>query len=757
MFNLNYFQPRKAIFFICIYIFGISILLFTGEYYIEYLLGCGLSLMAFSYFTYYLSNNNLENQHLKNIYFLSLLFFWLRLPFIMKPIICMDFKFNYNAALMILRDQNLFVASRVGCGPVFSLFLYIPTVLTNGDYFALKFFFIFIDYLNFLLIYLITRQLKFKYNYKIQILYATMPFIIIQFAWEVHNDVGVVLLVLISVYLLLKGHHCFSSCFILLAVAYKFYAIFIYPIFIIYLYKIKKSDERFFIKFMKFNSPIFLFGGVIFLYSPNFLISLLKSLIQITLSYHGSRLPKHGLLTSLTNIAYGPNLYQIIGRLVEKSPSPLNNAFLFIPVLFGISYLISFKLTSKYSKSLLFLSNVLILIGFLMLPVINALIWLLLDGFIFLIILKNCEQIKRDDWVKYLFIYLSFSVLFIPFVLFTLENDITIYANILKIISMIVLIVFLLIIYYTYLKNQKNNENYLLLSIFYIIILFLLFFWVFFTWYLLWALPFALILFNKNKASNFFILFIQIYSIIIQDLRIVDFYGFSNIIINLLLNVPFQIGLIAILTVINVIICIKILKQNVLNGQISRFKILIIICLWSTIGILIFNIPLNTLINQISFDVDFLYYIRRYDFIQIFFILRMRHNIFNIFYYVTLFNFSNQLMYIFIIETIYSIFIIYFFVDKYFSKYLKINKEKSTNQDYLKYYNLITLEICLIFFINSIPLMQSNIFQISFNLLSIFMLLFFIIKGKDSNFFLPKDFESSSNDTLGKDPFNKFN
>ena len=79
--SLNNSQIKKIVGFSSLYTIGLLLLWFWGENYFQYLLGNVLSLISFFYFLNYLMKNDIQNKHVKSLFFIGLLFFWIRLPY----------------------------------------------------------------------------------------------------------------------------------------------------------------------------------------------------------------------------------------------------------------------------------------------------------------------------------------------------------------------------------------------------------------------------------------------------------------------------------------------------------------------------------------------------------------------------------------------------------------------------------------------------------------------------------------------------
>jgi len=77
------------------------------------------------------------------------------------------------------------------------------------------------------------------------LMYGLNPFVLIEGISNVHNDMFVLLFILISTYMLVKKKNIFASVlFLSLATAIKYFAILLLPIFVLYYYRDKKLNKR---------------------------------------------------------------------------------------------------------------------------------------------------------------------------------------------------------------------------------------------------------------------------------------------------------------------------------------------------------------------------------------------------------------------------------------------------------------------------------------------------------------------------------
>jgi len=760
-------QPRKVILSIFIYFLGISLIFLWGEYYFEYFVGYGLSLLGFCYFAYYLSNNNVNNKYLTNIFFISLLFFALRCPFIFKSSIYVDFDFYYLRAIFFLLGKIPLIYFTSSYGPVFYFLLFIPTILTNGDYYAIKFFFIFLDFLILILLNLIISQLKYKNRYKVLLLYTLMPFLIVEFSWNAHNDTGVVLLVLVSFYFLLKDQKILSSCFLLLAVAYKYYPIFIFPLYLIYIYKkTKKTDNemnilnrKFIYQLTLFCSPIIFFGGIILLINPGLIRSYLAGVF-----IQGSRLPIYSFMESLYHLLYGTDLPTISGKLIGpeiyiygeiirniRSYFPffpyiypnsmlqwdipfvryeLSNFMLFIPILLGVFFIMWDKIRSKIHKIILSLAISSTIISYLILPTIPQILWFSISIFIIIILLSYNWKNKPVSSLIITIGILYLVKIFLPS---------TKYYQIFNMVFFYLSFVLIIANYYIFLKLKENKEELLIFSIFCVILSFILFYWVIYSWYFLWVVPFALIFFNKDRISSFFVVFIPIYVFLNNPTNnILLFKSFTNIFTIFTSNNLIQLILIAILIPINARISINVFESKDLKIQINKIHQIIIFTIWILMGI---------------FSILFVNRLMSINSLELVKMLTQNFIFFNTVDFSVFWSFSSisemfsvKLSYIIILDLILVTPIIYYILKKYLTRYLEVNGSIMNSDSYKYYFPLIVL-ILMVFFVNSIPLAVSSIFLAPVNIISIMTLLIFykkIEKHKDLKKFISRTEESET-------------
>jgi len=736
MLKLNLEPQIKNFIFIISYFLGIILILFMGEYYFEYLLGYGITFISYSYFVYYLSKNDLKNEHFKNFIFISLLFLWLRFPFVLKTNMhTLDFNIYYSYALNFLRESfPLFYYK--GYGPVFYLFLWLPTLLSNGDYFAIKFFFSFLDYFNLILLYFITKELKIKSNYKILLLYTLMPILIFEFAWHGHNDTGVVFLTLLSIYFILKDRYIFSSSCLFMAIAYKYYAIFLIPLYLIYIYKKHRSPKIFLFKLFSFFSPFLMIVSFFLVINPQLLFRASYFLLNFSIGYNIVE-PSNGFIVSIKHFVYSSNLYIVSGHMLQKIN--IDIFIMYIPLALCIFYILTFKNTNKKIspniKFLFLFSIILIFMLHLILPSISEDIWFYIMNisinivFAYLL-LKDFEH----DYKTKFYILISFSsFIFILAKLLTLDSSFYMSFKI-YLISLMALYLFTNYFYFNKLKELNNYD--FLFSIFYSLMIFLSFFSLTYSWYFLWVIPIILIFYNRNTQFNFLIIFVPLYLGLISAAPFYNFKDLSVLSIDLFSNLPFKIFLLSILMLINVIITIKIVKQEKFHKNFLRMKIFLIFLIWILIIAEFFNVLFSDIIFQYISKIQYCFYFTKYPDYYNFFQYSY------LYYYYSISYIYYQTLNIYLIEVIFSILPIYYIVDKYLITFLKPNP-LTNDENYTQYYNPSIITIYFIFLINSIPLTITNIFQIPFNLLALFLLIHFIFKGTSEGKYSIEDFKSN--------------
>ena len=128
-------------------------------------------------------------------------------------------------------------------GPIWTFICKIIAGISFGNIdialFAFKILNVIIHILNCYLIYKISRKKLFV------LLYGLNPYMFIEGIANVHNDIYVVTLILVSLYFLLKKKNLIASVvFLALATAIKYFAILLLPFIIIYYYRKEKPWER---------------------------------------------------------------------------------------------------------------------------------------------------------------------------------------------------------------------------------------------------------------------------------------------------------------------------------------------------------------------------------------------------------------------------------------------------------------------------------------------------------------------------------
>ncbi|MHA1381414.1 MAG: hypothetical protein ACTSRG_23855 [Candidatus Helarchaeota archaeon] len=467
-------QVKQIICFSIIYTAGLLIILLWGEFYFQYLLGNVLALVGFFYYVNYLMKYDVKNKHFTSFFFITLLFFWIRIPFIFKTtLLTPDFNIYYRTAIQFLNNKIPFLFSGLGYGPVYWLFLFSIALITNGDYFSIKIFFVFLDFLNLVMLYFISRQLKIKGSYKICLLYTLIPISLIQFAWNGHNDTGMILLVLISIYFVLKNKDMFAGIFLFLGIAYKFYAVFILPVYLIYYYKHSESISQFFKKIIITYSPILIIAGGLFIYNRWLILGIFYgALLQ------GSRTPVLGLMSTLN----GANNIRSIAGIVILYSSYFTDAIpTAIPILLYMT------------KDVFMITDIL------------ELTWIF---FAILLFFAFKDNIIKNP------LYLSIPLT--PIIIYFLEVFIQypIYNILLLNFSILMLLLFLLAYYYKVLKFEDLSRENLIIPIFYVLYLFISIFWVSYPWYFLWLIPVMFLYAFKIKQGKFMIYIIVFNSFI---------------------------------------------------------------------------------------------------------------------------------------------------------------------------------------------------------------------------------------------------
>ena len=102
--------------------------------------------------------------------------------------------------------------------------------------------------LNCYLIYKITKKIRFV------ALYGLNPYILLEFLGMVHNDIIVVFLILLSLYILLKKKKLLPSVvFLSLATGIKYFTVLLLPIYILYHYREERSIAKRFLKCIEYG------------------------------------------------------------------------------------------------------------------------------------------------------------------------------------------------------------------------------------------------------------------------------------------------------------------------------------------------------------------------------------------------------------------------------------------------------------------------------------------------------------------------
>ncbi|MFX1449969.1 MAG: hypothetical protein ACFFCM_03935 [Promethearchaeota archaeon] len=469
--SLNNSQIKKIVGFSSLYAIGLILLWFWGENYLQYLLGNVLSLISFFYFLNYLMKNDIQNKHVKSLFFIGLLFFWIRLPFVIKrTMLTPDYDIYYRTVVQFLNGRIPFIFWGTAYGPVYYAFLFSIALLTNGDYYGIKFFFVFLDFLNIIVLYFIANHLKIKDSYKISLLYALIPVSIIEFAWNGHNDTGMILLVLISIYLFLKKKDMLAGIFIFLGIIYKFYAALILPIYLIYYYKSSDSVSHFFKRLIVIYLPIIIAVGGLLVYNPGIILGLLKLILG-----HGRRAPVLGLISTLNN---PDNIRGIAGMIItflNYFPDAAPPLIFFVQDIFYIGDILEIS-------------------------------WILF-GILLLMAFK--DQIKNP-----LFLILSLTPIIYYFskILFNFQ---LFYENFLD-INLVMLILFLGIFYYLTFKSEEFNRKNSITYIFYSVYIFITVYWVNYPWFSLWLVPIMFVYTFKIKEGRFLIAYIIFNSFVLS-------------------------------------------------------------------------------------------------------------------------------------------------------------------------------------------------------------------------------------------------
>ncbi|MFX0134397.1 MAG: hypothetical protein ACFFDN_12225, partial [Candidatus Hodarchaeota archaeon] len=222
-------------------------------------------------------------------------------------------------------------------------------------------------------------------------------------------------------------------------------------------------------------------------------------------------------------------------------------------------------------------------------------------------------------------------------------------------------------------------------------------------------------LFNKDKYSRFFAIFMPLYTFInYPALHLLLFDDFTSVLTIGIRSFIVQITLISILIIINIKISNDMFKEKFQKFKfIQNYKLFSII-IWILIGIssiLILNFSQIT-----SWDI---------------FTRLVQYQDFGIYPFSLFWKFSGYSININSILVLIMIFAFLLFgpIIYYSSTFLKDylqdiqNNQEEQNQKFLENFKPIIIILCIAFFVNSIPLAMSNIYLIFFNLTSMMFLL----------------------------------
>jgi len=550
--------------FIIFYILSLIILWFWGQFQFEFFLGYLFECIGYIFLIFYIFKGEIKNKVLKSPYLLICIFFLIRIIFMFKigDSLSTDFQFYYESAIKMLNHQIPFLDFPSYYGPVFYVILYIPAIISNGNYYFIKFFFILIDFGCIIVSYFLLKLLKIKNFYKFLYIYIFSPIIFVEFGWKLHNDTGAILFVLISIYFLVKKKYIFSSIIILLSCLYKFYSIFLIPFFILYIYKI----------YPNFKSKI---KNILF-----FLAIYIVSIIIIFLTQ------TYSLIYNIFYIHFQRDPWGSFAQMVFDMF--LNNyAYLVLTIFFNLIYLLLYpKLTINQKIYIIIFNFVSSILSFIV-PVPLGSIFIIPFWLIFI----KYKEIKINKVAIFLNI-LAAS--------FCLLNFIYIEEIFLQIYSYVFFLIMLGVYGYIFIffyKSKIYTDNIFILTIIFSLSIFLTFFWVQFPWYLLWVLPIILIFYNKNWIYRFIIIIAPFFSplIIYRDIGFFEgFVGpyigsFINFLVNfIILNYIFRFIVLIAIDIIVIFIFIKnILKVESLMEQ-KFLKIIIILLL--IIAMIVFGV-----------------------------------------------------------------------------------------------------------------------------------------------------------------------
>ena len=156
-------------------------------------------------------------------------------------------KENIQDEILEQGANNFWADTVVVYGPIAQLIFKILTAISfkniNVCIILFKLFNIAIHILNCYLIYKMTKNLKFV------IIYGLNPFILLEFFGQVHNDITIVLFVLLSLYFLKEKKKLIPSLiFLAIATGIKYFTILLLPVILLYYFR---DEEKLLKKFMK--------------------------------------------------------------------------------------------------------------------------------------------------------------------------------------------------------------------------------------------------------------------------------------------------------------------------------------------------------------------------------------------------------------------------------------------------------------------------------------------------------------------------
>ena len=182
---------------------------------------------------YYLGIGRLNSSYGQNPYYIS-----------MKEYVDQNSNLDLNLDTVMLQGYNSYWSkTTVVYGPIWTIICSVVAKLSLGN----------IDFglLVFKIINLTIHMINCWFLYKISkkkiftLLYGINPFILLEGIVNVHNDIFVVLFLLIALYFLIKKKKMFLSIFFLaMATCIKYFTILLLPFFIIYYYRKEKPKIR---------------------------------------------------------------------------------------------------------------------------------------------------------------------------------------------------------------------------------------------------------------------------------------------------------------------------------------------------------------------------------------------------------------------------------------------------------------------------------------------------------------------------------